>query len=98
MVWCGQVTHVINDDVGNIRSPETLYKILLTMLPDDSAGMAALDSRGEGDASADEVNSQQTRQECALPAAPRTKEVRVKDIETLRYEHYPSAGSLSKSI
>jgi hypothetical protein len=56
--WRGQMTSLANGEVRYFRSPETLYKILLTMLPDDSAGMAALDSRGEGDASADEGNSQ----------------------------------------
>ena len=42
------MTSLANGEVRYFRSPETLYKILLTMLPDDSAGMTALDSRGEG--------------------------------------------------
>ena len=46
--WRGQMTSLANSEVRYFRNPETLYKILLTILPDDSAGMAALGSRGEG--------------------------------------------------
>ena len=56
--WRGQMTSLANGEVRYFRSPETLYKILLTMLPDDSAGMAALDSRGEEGESTDEANMQ----------------------------------------
>ena len=56
MVWCGQVTHVISDDVCYFRSPETLYKTLLTMLSSDSSGIGELDSHGEEDEYADEGN------------------------------------------
>ena len=56
--WRGQMTSLANGEVRYFRSPETLYKILLTMLPDDSSGMDALDSRGEEDESIDEANRQ----------------------------------------
>jgi len=45
--WRGQMTSLANSEVRYFRSPETLYKILLTMLSNDSSGISALDSHGE---------------------------------------------------
>ena len=48
--------HVLSGEVRYFRSPETLYKILFTLLSNDPSGMGAVDSRGEGVESADERN------------------------------------------
>jgi hypothetical protein len=56
--WRGQMTSLANSEVRHFRNPETLYKILLTMLSNDSSGMGALDSRGEEGESIDEANRQ----------------------------------------
>jgi hypothetical protein len=56
--WRGQIRHVSSGEVRYFRSPETLCKILLTMLSNDPSGMSPLDSRGEGGESADDGNSQ----------------------------------------
>jgi hypothetical protein len=56
--WRGQMTSLANGEVRYFRSPETLYKILLTMLSNDSSGMGALGSRGEEGESIDEANRQ----------------------------------------
>jgi hypothetical protein len=54
--WRGQMTSLANGEMRYFRSPETLYKILLTMLSNDPPGIGALDSRGEEGKSADEAN------------------------------------------
>jgi hypothetical protein len=52
--WHGQVKHVLSGEVRYFRSPETLYKILLTLLSSDLSGMDVLGSRGEEGESIDE--------------------------------------------
>ncbi len=56
--WRGQMTSLANGEVRYFRSPETLYKILLTMLTNASSGGGALDGRREDGESADEANKQ----------------------------------------
>ena len=56
--WRGQMTSLTNGEVRYFRSPETLYKILLTMLSGDSSGIGALERHGEGGESIDEANRQ----------------------------------------
>jgi len=56
--WRGQMSSLANGEVRYFRSPETLYKILLTMLSNDSSEKDALDSRGEEGESIDEANRQ----------------------------------------
>jgi hypothetical protein len=70
--WRGQMTSLANGEVRYFRSPETLYKILLTMLPNDSSGISTLDSRGEEGESVNEANRQVDAPGCALPTAPPT--------------------------
>jgi hypothetical protein len=52
------MTSLANGEVRYFRSPETLYKILLTMLTNASSGGGALDGRREDGESADEANKQ----------------------------------------
>ena len=56
--WRGQRSSLANGEERYFRSPETLYKILLTMLSNDSSEKDALDSRGEEGESIDEANRQ----------------------------------------
>lgn len=44
--WRGQMTSLASGEVRYFRSPETLYRILLIMLSNDSASNSALDRRG----------------------------------------------------
>jgi hypothetical protein len=53
--WHGQVKHVLSGEVRYFRSPETLYKILLTPLSNDPFGMNGLGSRGEESESIDDA-------------------------------------------